>query len=293
MMTYLKTYSDFLRKRLKIKKPLKIVCDASNGTAGLVLKKVFIGASLIKMILINGKPNGRFPAHGPNPLSGGALDQASLWVRRKKADLGAVFDADGDRVFFIDNQGKPIPSFVTALLLFQSAKPPLVADEIVFQTIKAMKTLSVKSLFPSKVGSFFVKAEMRKRKANIAAETSGHFYFKDFFYADAGILTLIKICNFLSSSRERLSDLLKKIPRQVILTDEVKIHNRTWQKKLLYSPFLKKSKVVKRDGLTVLLSRGFLNVRASNTEPLLRLTCSLPTESQCRKIINSLKRHLR
>lgn len=287
---YLKNYSDFLKKKIEVSGFLKIVCDASNGTAGIVLKEVFKNHPYIKLVLVNEKPDGRFPAHGPNPLAKGALDQARKLVKKEKADFGAVFDADGDRVFFIDDKGNSLPSFVTALVLFKFSQPPFVADELIFQTLVAGKSISSKKLFPSKVGSFFVKQEMKKQKASVSAEYSGHFYFKDFFYCDSGVLALVKMCNIISSSKQKLSDFVEENSEIIVLADQVKISDddSDWQEKILNDSNFKKKKITFRDGVTISLPQGFLNIRASNTEPLLRITCGAKSKKAGESFINKV-----
>jgi phosphomannomutase len=293
-MDYLKTYSNFLRKFIKFERTLKIVCDSSNGTTGIVIKKVFSGIKNIELILINGKPDGNFPNHSPNPIAPGAMDQASKLVKKRKADIGAVFDADGDRVFFIDNKGKPIPSFIITLILSRKAKPPYVADELVYQSLLASNAFPKKSLVPSRVGFIFIKQKMTGYKASVGAEYSGHFYFKETFCSESGVLALIKVCNFLTSNGVPISDFIDKLPKQTVLLKNVKLSNSNdyWQKKLISYPNFKRSKITKRDGLTFTFPKGFLNIRPSNTEPLLRLTCGSSRKSECQRIIADLNKRL-
>lgn len=289
-MSYLKTYSNFLKKHLKITRPLKIVCDASNGVAGMVLKEVFGNYPKVKMILINGKPDGRFPAHGPNPLAEGALEDCAKRVKKEKADFGAVFDADGDRVFFIDEKGRPIPSFLASALLFQNSSPPHVADEPVYQALKMLKIIPLKKLFPSRIGTFFIKAEMSRVKAGAAGEYSGHFYFKEFFGSDSGVMALIKVMNFLSKENQSLSDYLRQFSNFSILMENKPFTGDFEElKKNLEKKFSKKAlRVEKRDGLTFVFRDSFLNVRPSNTEPLIRLTCGAFDKKTSKHLLNSL-----
>ncbi len=290
-MNYLQSYSSFLKKFLKVQRPLKVVCDASNGIAGMVVRAVFGNHPKIKLILINGKPNGNFPAHGPNPLADSALNQCVEKVKKEKADLGAVFDADGDRVFFIDETGRPLPSFLTSILLFESSKPPFVADELVFQSLRLMKAFPPKELKPSKVGSYYVKTEMKKHKAGVAGEYSGHFYFKDFFGADSGMMALIKVLNLLSKSDNTLLAQIKNLPEFFIEMKNQKFQgNFSDLQNQLEKRFSKSAvKIEKRDGLSVIFKDSFLNIRASNTEPLIRLTAGAKTKKYCYKLLALLK----
>ena len=105
---YLNLYTSFLKKFLRPAKPLKIVFDCSNGTTGLILKNLFKLLNFKTFKLINSIPDGNFPGHGPNPWAKGAMEQLKKEVEQQKAALGVIFDADGDRVFFIDNLGRAV-----------------------------------------------------------------------------------------------------------------------------------------------------------------------------------------
>ena len=122
---YLNTYVNFLKKFLKPIRPLKIIFDCSNGATGLVLKKLLqttnyppkarlVKDGKLQTSLINNKPDGNFPGHGPNPWANGATSQLQKEVLTQKADLGIIFDADGDRVFFIDNLGRVVEPDIIA-----------------------------------------------------------------------------------------------------------------------------------------------------------------------------------
>jgi len=289
-MKYLETYAKFLKKHIKVSRSLRVVCDASDGVSGIVLKEVFKNHPKTKLVLINGKPNGKFPAHGPNPLASGALDQCTKQVLKEGADLGAVFDADGDRIFFIDEKGIPLPSFKTAAILFLNSAPPFVADELIYQSLKLMKAVPKRTLFPSKVGSYFVKEKMKKTKANIAAEYSGHFYLKDFFGADSGLMTLIKMSNLLSKSDDTLSQHVNQLPAFSIIVENKPLKDDflVFKNKLKEKSLKGVVKMEERDGLSLIFPDSFLNIRASNTEPLLRITCGSVSEKVGKDLIKKI-----
>jgi len=294
-MEYLTSYSNFLKKHLKVSRSLKVVCDSSNGTTGFVLKKVFEKNPNIKLILINDKPDGNFPAHGPNPLSPGALDQTVEKVLKEKADFGAIFDADGDRVFFIDDKGQLLSSFISAIFLFKNSKPPFVADETSYQALKIIRAFSKKNLRPSKVGYPFIRSKMKESKASAAVEYSGHFYFKEFFGADSGIFAFIKMLNFISKSRTCLSQFVRKQPNLFVELEQIEIESELnyWENRVK-DYFLKHNfKIENRDGITAVSLWQFINIRASNTEPLLRLTCGSKLKTDCKKAVADLKKILK
>jgi len=269
-MKYLNSYVNFLNKSIKLKKPLSVVFDCSNGTTGIVLKKLKIPFS--KKIILNSKPDGNFPAHGPNPSSFKALKQLSSTVKKTKADLGIAFDADGDRAFFVDETGKFIEPYLIAYLLFLNNKPPFVADITTFESLNYAKIAQPKT-FLSRNGTYFIKKEMLKRKANVGAEFSGHYYFKDFFYADSGIFTAIKVINIVSKLPYSLSNFKKLIPRQVTVKEFnfKSIDYKKITEKLIQLYQKKSKKIIKTDGITFEFKKGWFTIRPSNTEQLIRL----------------------
>ena len=110
-MNYIKNYVDFLEKYLSLEAPVKAVFDCSNGTTGKVLKEVVERNDLLKAHFINDEEDGTFPAHNPGPLVEGAMDDLMKTTPKENADIGVIFDPDGDRVFFVDEKGETIPGF--------------------------------------------------------------------------------------------------------------------------------------------------------------------------------------
>lgn len=267
---YLNLYAEFIKKFLNLGKPLKVVFDCSNGSAGLVIKRLKVPNS--KFSLLNSRPNGRFPAHGPDPTESGATRQLQRTVLKEKADLGVIFDDDGDRAYFVDNRGRLIPSYLVAYLLFLETKPPYIADNPTFHYLKMASLLRGKT-FISPVGSYFVKKLMRQKSANRGAEYSGHYYFKEFFYADSGILTAIKIINAFSRMPYSSSDFVnlqaKKIYTALFNIKSQRPHIVLSKIKKIFRKRAKRIKIL--DGLTFEFKDWFLIARPSNTEPLVRV----------------------
>ncbi len=123
MNKFINIYVGFLKKFLQPQKPLKVVFDSSNGTTGPILNFLLKTNSLINYKLINQIPDGHFPGHGPNPMLKGATKQLETAIKKDKADLGFIFDADGDRVFICDNLGRLIHPDIIAYLLVYYLKP--------------------------------------------------------------------------------------------------------------------------------------------------------------------------
>lgn len=296
LMDYLNLYANFLKKYLKPKRKLKVVCDCSNGTTGTVLKKLFP-----KAIFLNEKPNGNFPGHGPNPMTPGAIKQLQKAVLKQKADLGAIFDADGDRIFFVDDLGRVVSPDETGLMLLQELKPKkFVIGPIAGQLLKNSR------FFVSKVGHYFFKKLMREKNIPLGVEHSGHYYFssgggsasggRSQFYFDSGILAAIHIINFISKLNQPVSKFLDKLPkyyRSGEINFKLKAKNEKLKTKILEKTekFYRKhgAKLSKLDGLTVEFKDWWLSLRSSNTENLLRLNL----EAKTKKILNQELKRIR
>ena len=327
-MDYQKQYVDFFKKFVKIKKPLKVVFDCSNGTTGIILKELFRKRQAtsdkrqVNYVLLNAKPDGNFPAHGPNPLVKGAMRQVGREVREPRrwvgaptakrvgADLGIIFDGDGDRVFFIDNKGRWIDPNESAYVLTRMFKPPYVVGIVSSWRLKKLKVENRKrQVFISQVGHYFFKKLMREKKATLGLEHSGHYYFKDFFYCDSGIFAAIQVINFVSALKMPFSEWLDTLPKYYrsgeinmkLVTSEKRQVKRILEK--IEKRYKNQGcKISKLDGLTVefgpsplkereakrfgrnysFKGEGWFNVRPSNTEPLLRLN----VEATGKKLFN-------
>ncbi|MDE2001355.1 MAG: hypothetical protein KGI60_02170 [Patescibacteria group bacterium] len=281
-MNYINLYSRFLDRNLKPKRKLIVVFDCSNGTTGIVLKELFRKSrvkspkSKVKAILINDRPDGNFPAHGPNPLIDGAMDQLRRTVIRRKADLGVAFDADGDRVFFTDNRGRIVAAEEMGFLLEQNLRPPFVTSENASWRLKKFKAKNSKSkaVYMSRVGHYYFKQVMRAHKASLGCEPSGHFYHKDFFYCDSGIFTAMRAINAVSASPDGLAARIDELP-VYYRSGEInyKVADKKKAIRQIEARYRKQAThVSKLDGVTMEFgNEWWFNVRASNTENLLRL----------------------
>ncbi len=268
-MNYRNLYVKYLTQFADFKKPLRVVLDCSNGTAGVVLKYLKFPNS--KFIILNSKIDGRFPAHGPNPLLKGATNQAAREILKQKADLGAVFDADADRVVFLDELGKVMPVHAVTFLLSLKAKPPYVADTYLTKILKHLKLLNP---YPSQVGTYFVKRMMKKIRASLGIEFSGHYYFRETKNTDSAILTVIKVMNILSELPYKMSQFSDLLPDFYFEQWNVRTEN---PKKIL-----KKIKSYSKRGVVFI-------VRPSNTEPLVRFFLGSKDKKVFQKEIKKLK----
>ncbi|MCL5004870.1 MAG: hypothetical protein M1170_02935 [Patescibacteria group bacterium] len=301
---FIKIYANFLKKRIQPQKKLKVVFDCSNGAVGPTIKKLQITNPKLQIYLINEKPDGNFPGHGPDPWAKGAMEQLQKEVLRQKADLGVIFDADGDRVFFIDNLGCPVEPDIIARLLIWHLKPrKAVYDIRAGWLIKKLKIENLK-LKTSRVGHFYIKKLMRKIGADLGVEKSGHYYFairnfdKGELYYDSGILAAIEIINAVSKLPYSLANFIDLLP-QYYRSGEINIKSQILnlksqklfkeiERKLKIQNLKFKINVSHLDGLTMEFLDYWFNIRPSNTEPLIRLNM----EAEDKKILEKKKKEL-
>ncbi|TSC67790.1 MAG: Phosphoglucomutase, Phosphomannomutase [Parcubacteria group bacterium Gr01-1014_73] len=211
-MNFFGIYADFLKKFLRVKRPMLVVLDAFNGASGIVAKEVFADYPLIQLTTINDLPDGNFPAHGPNPLLAGVLKELCQKVIKQKADLGVAFDADGDRALFVDNFGRPVPAYVIAYLIFKNRRPPFVVDEPLFKIFQHLKVIDLKDIISTRVGYAFIQAAMRQSNISSTAEYSGHYGFEETFQADSALFALIQVLNSLSAQKQTLAEFYDNLP---------------------------------------------------------------------------------
>ncbi len=308
-MNYTTIYANFLKRFISPKHPLMVVFDCSNGTTGLVIKKLFKTHQLI-----NYNPDGNFPAHGPNPLKNGAADELQRTVLREKADLGIIFDADGDRVFFIDNRGRFVDPDVIARLLIWHLKPKKITIGV--RTGYLIKKSQIQNpkfqILISRTGHYFFKKLMRRKNADFGAERSGHYYFPASagkkFYFSSGILAAIETINAVSRLPYALADFADLLPQyyrsgEIIFKSQI---SSVKFKKLLkkVESNLKtenhqlKIRVSRLDGLTMEFNPSMgsgwrFNLRSSNTEPLIRLNIEAKNKNVLQKEKKGLMLQLR
>jgi len=274
---------------LKDIRPLKIVVDAGNGMGGEVVTKL-VEKLPIKLFPLDFKTDGNFPNRSPNPKIKNNIKACQKKVIKHKADFGLAFDGDGDRAIFVDEKGKIIDSDIIIALfsIYFLQKEPrskivynLTCSKVLKEIIEENNGIAIRT----KTGHTFIKKAMQKHKAIFGGELSGHLYFRDVFYAESGGLVFVLMAKILSQINQPLSKLVKKLKKY----SQVEINVKTTQaqksiKKL--AKFYQKGKQDYLDGLTVEFSNYWFNVRASNTEPLLRIT----VEGKDKKLVsNKLK----
>jgi len=278
---FVSDYVDYLKIYAEVSRPLRVVADASNGSAGPVLEKFFGGLKNVAVEKIFFSASGDFTEHSPNPLSEKALDFAVKKVIETKADLGFVLDADGDRIIFVDEGGSFIsPDLIYAFLLDNLlGRGDLALADVSMSKIVEDVCRKKEAVFErTPVGHANVKAAMRASGARFAGELSGHFYFKDFFYSDSALLAIARVLSLVSKTDEPLSKIIepyKKYFNSGQLNFSVKNPVEVIERlKREYSD----GKQSFLDGLTVEYDSFWFNIRASKTEPLVRLVVEADTK---------------
>ena len=267
---------------------LSVVVDAGNGMAGHTVTAVLGGAD-IDIIGLFLELDGSFPNHEPNPLIPENLLDAQAAVREHGADLALVFDGDADRCFIIDERGEVItPSTVTALIA-EAELERVPGSTIVVNSITSLAVAEVVAenggrLVTSRVGHTFVKALMAEHDAIFGGEHSAHYYFRDFWGADTGMLAALHVLRLRGHSDRPLSELVRHFERYVnsgeinsVVDDAGACTERVGER------FASRGVVNRDDGLRVdgLDADGepwWFSLRASNTEPLLRLNVEARSE---------------
>ncbi len=272
-------------------RPLKIVVDAGNGMAGHTAPAVFarLNCEVIPMYY---ELDGTFPNHEANPIDPKNLKDLQKAVKKHKADIGLAFDGDADRCFLVDESGELVnPSTLTALIAARElAKNP--GASIIYNLISSRAVVEIVEesggkAIRSRVGHSYIKKLMADTGAVFGGEHSGHFYFKDFWRADSGMLAALHAIAALGEVSAPLSKILKPYCRYVASGE---INSEVLDAQSSMNEISKKygesagNEVDHLDGLTVNGDTWWFNVRASNTEPLLRLNVEAKTEARMEKI---------
>lgn len=258
----------------------KIVVDAGNGMAGLILREVFdrIGGDVIPLYW---EPDGTFPNHEANPLEEKNMKDLHAAVIQHGADLGVAFDGDADRVFFGTEKGVTVPGDIATAVIAQQLLKQQPGSTILYDlrssraTKEAIEAAGGKAAM-SKVGHSNIKAQMREQNAIFAGELSGHFYFTP-WYAESGMLALMSVLQALKDSGQPMSELVKplqKYPKTPEINFEVE--NKTAALDRIKARY-RDAELLELDGISVMYPEWWANVRASNTEPLLRLNMEADT----------------
>ena len=267
-------------------KPLKVVIDAANGMAGVMLPPVLDRLPMIEVVRCYFEPDGSFPNHEPNPLLPENREFIIGKTTEEDANFGVAFDGDADRCFFVDDTGDFVPGdFTTALfaelILGREPGGKIIYDVRASWAVPETILAAGGEPLVNRVGHAFIKQRMREDDAVFGGEVSAHYYFRDFSQADSGTVPFLLMCE-LVSRHGKLSNALDRFRDRYFLTGEINTPVKDVPAKLqeLETRFGPEGKVSHLDGLSVEADDWHFNVRPSNTEPLLRLNLEARSEAQ-------------
>jgi phosphomannomutase len=270
-------------------RPLTVVADTANGMGGLVVPKVF-SALPLRLEVLFGDLDGTFPNHPADPIQPENLVDLKAAVVEHGADVGLAFDGDADRVFLVDELAQPVSGSLTTALVAAAMleKHPgatvlynLICSKVVPETIEERGGVAVRT----RVGHSFIKQVMAETGAVFGGEHSGHYYFRDNYRADSGIIAALVVLEVLSRSGTSLSELLAPY-RRYADSGEINtvVDDPAGAVEAVAAGVAATGAPVDRtDGLTVDHGDWWFNLRPSNTEPLLRLNVEARTEEECRQ----------
>jgi len=279
-------------------KPLKIVADAANAMGGPFLEALFKKLPSCKLIKMNFDLDGTFPAHQADPLQFDTLKDLQKKVIEEKADLGIAPDGDGDRVFFIDEKGEVIPASLTTALIIKEVLKKYPGEKVGFDIryIRSpMKATLDNGGVPviTQVGHALITETMHKEKLFYAGESSGHNYWRFAGGAESSIAVVLTILDTISETGKPISEIVNEIrasDESGEINFELESNDEARKKISLFKDMFKDGKISMIDGFSVDYDDWRFNLRASNTEPLLRLNIESKSKELTREKVEELRR---
>jgi phosphomannomutase len=293
-MNLLDEYADHVRSFVDVSslRPLKVVADTANGMGGLVAPAVFEGLPYDLEIMF-GDLDGTFPNHPPDPINPDNLKALQARVLEVGADVGLAFDGDADRVFLIDEKAQPISGSTTTAFVAKSilAKNPgesVIYNLICSKSVPEIITENGGKPIRTRVGHSFIKSVMAETGAVFGGEHSGHYYFRDNYRADSGLIAAMVVLEELSRVAEPLSELRKPLERYAASGEvNVEVDDPSGTVERVSAAYADADQE-RVDGLTVDLGDWWFNLRPSNTEPLLRLNLESPDQGSCKEHLDEV-----
>jgi phosphomannomutase len=291
-------YRRHVRQFLHLRRTLRVAIDASNGMAGKMVPAVFGDDRYLEIVPLNFEITGRF-VHEPNPLVESNLDQLKSLMAETQVDLGVCFDGDADRCMFIDENRRTIGcDIITALLARDFLRDSRNKGSAIVYDLRSSKVVPEEIEQAGgvprreRVGHAFMKKALAETGGVFGGELSGHFYFRDNFFADSGAIAFARLLSLLSSQRSPLSELTDPLGRYS-QTGEINFHVEDKDAKIReLAEHYKKAAIDYLDGITIDFGDWWFNVRKSNTEPLLRLNLEANSQALTDQKFNELKKVL-
>lgn len=288
-------YGAFLRSLVDISgsRPLRVAVDAGNGMAGHTTPAVLGPVPGITVLPLYFELDGSFPNHEANPLEPANLVDLQRFVLEAGADIGLAFDGDADRCFVVDERGHPVsPSAVTALVavreLARESGATVIHNLITSRAVPELVTERGGSPLRSRVGHSYIKALMARTDAIFGGEHSAHYYFRDFWGADSGMLAALHVLAALGEQDRPLSELMREYERYAASGEiNFRVQDAPASVDAVVESFVGQAIALDQmDGVTVDLGDGaWFNLRTSNTEPLLRLNVEARTAGEVEQLV--------
>ena len=275
-------------------RPLKIVADTANGMGGFIAPKIFAGLPFDVEIMYE-ELDGTFPNHPADPLDAKNLVDLQKRVLEVGADIGLAFDGDADRVFLIDEKAQPISgstttAMVAAAMLKKNPGATILYNLICSKSVPAVIAESGGTAVRTRVGHSYIKQQMAETGAVFGGEHSGHYYYRENYRADSGIITAMVVLQLLSESSVALSELVAPYDR-FAASGEINTQVESPSNSVAVIAQKLKAQGVNvdmLDGMTADYGTWWFNLRPSNTEPLLRLNVEAPNEKECQQRVDEV-----
>lgn len=275
-------------------RPLKIVCDTANGMGGFIVPKIFANLPFEVEIMYE-ELDGTFPNHPADPLNPDNIRDLQRRVLETGADIGLAFDGDADRVFLVDEKAQPVSGSTTTAMVaiamlrrFPGATIlyNLICSKSVPEVIEEAGGIPIRT----RVGHSYIKQKMAETDAVFGGEHSGHYYYRDNFRADSGIITALIVLELMSQTGLKLSELSGPLERY---SDSGEINTEVASPAATVASIAATLKekgvsVDELDGLTADYGTWWFNLRPSNTEPLLRLNVEAPNDQECEQRVQEV-----
>ncbi|MFQ5999468.1 MAG: phosphoglucosamine mutase [Candidatus Bathyarchaeia archaeon] len=292
-------YMNFVRNKIEIERRLKVVADTTNGTCGLLVPSLFKQLNC-EILTLNENPDGTFPAHLPEPKEE-TLVELKREVVKNKADIGVGYDGDGDRAVFVDEKGNIIPGDLTLLVFAKDVLQKSKGAKIIYELSCSMAVeeyIKEHGGVPivERVGHTFIMDKMIEENALLGGEKSSHFYFSECYGVDDAIFASLRMAEILSKSSEKLSEIVDSLPKYPSIYEK----NFECSDNLKFAVIEKLRfrfkdyglKFLDIDGVKLLDKDGWVLLRPSNTEPIIRVSAEAKTEEKLKELYEFAKKEL-
>ncbi|MGQ9506930.1 MAG: phosphoglucosamine mutase [Candidatus Bathycorpusculaceae bacterium] len=284
-------YMDFVLDKIRIEKKISVVADTANGVCGMLVPSLFrrLGCNIIT---VNEKPDGRFPAHLPEPKEE-TLGELKEKVVKAEADFGVGYDGDGDRAVFVDDKGRIIPGDLALMIFAKDALKSKGGGKIVYELSCSMAVEEFVEKhggvpIVERIGHVFIMDKMISENALVGGETSSHFYFLECNGMDDAIFASLRMAEILSKRSERLSEIVDSLPKYPSIYEknfECPDHLKFAVIEKLGAKFKDYGlKFLDVDGIKLLDKNGWVLLRPSNTEPLIRVSAEAKTKEKLEEL---------